>query len=93
MIDVSSLRTGWNLGNTFDATGGETGWGNPRTTRDMIAFIADAGFDILRIPVTWDENIGAAPAYRVNANWLARVREVAQWGAGCGHVRDNKYAS
>ena len=52
MIDVSSLRTGWNLGNTFDATGGETGWGNPRTTRDMIAFIADAGFDILRIPVT-----------------------------------------
>ena len=84
MINVSSLRTGWNLGNTFDATGGETGWGNPRTTRDMIAFIADAGFDILRIPVTWDENIGAAPAYRVNANWLARVREVAQWGLDAG---------
>ena len=84
MIDVSKLKAGWNLGNTFDAKGGETGWGNPRTTREMIDFLANAGFDVLRIPVTWNENIGVAPAYRVNANWLARVREVVEWGLDAG---------
>lgn len=84
MIDVSKLKAGWNLGNTFDAKGGETGWGNPRTTREMIDFVANSGFDVLRIPVTWNENIGVAPAYRVNANWLARVREVVEWGLDAG---------
>lgn len=39
---VSFIGTGWNLGNTLDATGGgnslysETSWGNPKTTKAMI---------------------------------------------------------
>lgn len=84
MIDIASLKRGWNLGNTFDAFGGETGWGNPRTTREMIDFVAQAGFDVLRVPVTWKENMGAAPNYRLNANFLLRVREVIQWGLDAG---------
>ena len=80
MIDIASLKRGWNLGNTFDAFGGETGWGNPRTTREMIDFVAQAGFDVLRVPVTWKENMGAAPNYRLNASFLLRVREVMQLG-------------
>lgn len=30
---VSAWHPGWNLGNTFDATGSETSWGNPHNQR------------------------------------------------------------
>ena len=31
---VCDLQLGWNLGNTLDATGGETSWGNPPALRE-----------------------------------------------------------
>lgn len=86
MIDITKLKAGWNLGNSFDSFGGETGWGNPRTTREMIDYVAKSGFDILRVPVTWKENMGIAPTYRLNANYLMRVREVVEWGLDAGLV-------
>ena len=42
------LHPGWNLGNTFDAPGGETAWGNPKTTKELIDAIA-ACFRSIRI--------------------------------------------
>ena len=34
---IAEMGTGWNLGNTMDSEeGGETGWGNPVTTKEMI---------------------------------------------------------
>ncbi|MGN0639199.1 MAG: hypothetical protein ACI4J0_12580 [Huintestinicola sp.] len=33
---IAEMGAGWNLGNTFDAEGGETAWGNPVTTQAMI---------------------------------------------------------
>lgn len=35
---VLKLNIGWNLGNTMDATGGETGWGNPITTKEIVDY-------------------------------------------------------
>jgi aryl-phospho-beta-D-glucosidase BglC (GH1 family) len=75
---VAAMQPGWNLGNTFDATGDdETSWGNPRVTRELLSGIRDQGFNSIRIPVTWgqhlDSNLTLDPAY------LARVREVVGW--------------
>ena len=53
---VKELKVGWNLGNSLEANGGETNWGNPVTKRKMIDAIKSAGFSTLRIPVRWDEH-------------------------------------
>lgn len=77
---VAEMTTGWNLGNSFDALGGETAWGNPATTKEMVDAIAEKGFNTIRIPVTWGENIGEAPEYKINKEWLDRVQEVVNYG-------------
>ncbi len=53
---ASQINVGWNLGNTLDVAecwGGETGWGNPVTTKQHITAIKEKGFNAIRIPVTW----------------------------------------
>src|SRR5690606_23674028 len=62
---VDAMHPGWNLGNSLDATGSETSWGNPRTTRELIEQIKAAGFKSIRIPITWDHRMGGPPDYRI----------------------------
>nr|AGS51669.1 endo-1,4-beta-xylanase A precursor [uncultured bacterium contig00026] len=80
---VSSMKIGWNLGNSFDAHNnmnpGETAWGNPLTTRELINAVAAQGFGAVRIPVTWGNMIGNAPNYTINSAWLDRVAEVVEY--------------
>jgi len=76
---VKEMKVGWNLGNTMDATGGETNWGNPLTTHAMIDKVKAAGFNTLRLPITWDGHIGAAPDYAIDATWMNRVEEIANY--------------
>lgn len=74
---IAEMGTGWNLGNTMDSEeGGETGWGNPVTTKEMIDEVRRAGFDTLRIPTTWKNSMGEAPGYTVDAEWLKRLEEI-----------------
>ena len=93
---VNEMTIGWNLGKTFDATASgstnpETAWVNVLTTKAMIDKIADAGFDVLRIPVTWSTNssgiyqrVGDAPDYTLNPAFLDRLEEVINWGLDDG---------
>ena len=81
---VAEMKTGWNLGNTFDSWGGkgvddETYWGNPKTTKEMIDAVHDKGFDCIRIPITWADHMGAAPDYTVEPEWFERVEEVVNY--------------
>lgn len=81
---VADMRIGWNLGNTLDATGGsgltsETSWGNPKTTKEMIDAIVDAGFNVIRIPITWERHFGKAPDYKIDEAWMNRVQEVVDY--------------
>lgn len=81
---VADMRIGWNLGNTLDATGGigidsERSWGNPVTTPEMIDAVVDAGFNVVRIPVTWEGHFGEAPEYKIHNIWLERVKEVVDY--------------
>lgn len=80
---VRAMNTGWCLGNTLDSynTGKsglstETGWGNLKTTKEMIKSVKDAGFNSIRIPVTWGEHMTGDT---INADWLARVKEVVDY--------------
>ncbi len=91
---VKKISVGWNLGNTLDAhpTWGmsstptpyeqETGWNNPYTTTDMIDLVKSAGFNAVRLPVTWypqvSENNGV---YTVKSAWMNRVKEIAKYCA------------
>jgi endoglucanase len=77
---VKDMFLGWNLGNTFDSTsGGETGWGNPVTTQAMIDTVKSGGFKTVRIPVTWQSQLGAGPTYTINKTFLDRVETVVNY--------------
>ncbi len=81
---VSNMKIGWNLGNTLDATGGsglssETSWGAPVTTQEMIDEVLAQGFNVIRIPITWQGHIGEGPDYLIDEEWLNRVQEVVDY--------------
>lgn len=76
---VAEMTTGWNLGNTMDAKGGETAWGNPVTTHEMIDAIAQAGFNTIRIPTTWDRHFDDENDYQIDPEWMNRVHEVVNY--------------
>ncbi len=87
---VNDMKIGWNLGNTLDATKSsadidddpsvfETAWGNPVVTQELIDAVLDAGFNIVRIPVTWTGHFGDAPDYLITESWLDRVQEIVDY--------------
>lgn len=57
----------------------ETGWGNPKTTREMIKAVKAAGFDAIRVPVRWVPHIIDYSNMTVDPVWMARVKEVVGW--------------
>lgn len=80
---VKDIKVGWNLGNSLesyntDKTGldTETGWGNPKTTEALIKSVKDAGFNAIRVPVTWGEHMDGDTIQR---EWLDRVKEVVDY--------------
>ena len=85
---IRELKVGWNLGNTFDASDVrsissgsemdyEKAWCGQITTKQNIAAIKAAGFQTVRIPVSWHNHVDAE--FRIAADWMARVKEVADW--------------
>ncbi|WP_221887873.1 glycoside hydrolase family 5 protein [Chitinophaga polysaccharea] len=72
------MGLGWNIGNTLEAIGGETYWGNPLVTQALIDNIKARGFKAIRIPCSWnqyaDQNTG-----KIQDWWLNRVQQVVQY--------------
>jgi endoglucanase len=81
---LNSMPPGWNLGNSFDASPNETSWSNPTPNQTLIKAVHAAGFNTLRIPVTWTDHLGAGPAYTIDAAWMAKVTRTAQWAVDEG---------
>lgn len=80
---VKDMKIGWNLGNTLDcydysdyATDGETAWGNPKTTKAMIDAVKAAGFNAVRIPVSWNDHLNGDT---IDKDWLNRVNEIVDY--------------
>jgi len=84
MATVAAMQPGWNLGNTFDAIPDETAWGNPLTTQALLHHVRAQGYRSIRIPVTWSNHHGPAPAYAIDTAWLNRVRQVVDWSLAEG---------
>lgn len=88
---VREMKTGWNLGNTFDATGGgkglesEMSWGQPKTTKAMIDGLTASGIKTIRIPVSWSRHI-VDNNYTISTAWMKRVKEVVDWA-----IEDDMY--
>ncbi|MDD6345556.1 MAG: cellulase family glycosylhydrolase [Oscillospiraceae bacterium] len=83
---VSDMRIGWNLGNSLDCydkekelsvSDSETYWGNPVVTKDMIDTVKKAGFNAVRIPVSWTNHL--SDDNTIDPEWLDRVNEVVDY--------------
>ncbi len=83
------MGNGINLGNTFEAVSSgknatvttyECAWGQPITSEAMIKGYKAAGFDTLRIPVSWANTMDISKDdYEINADYLERVATVVNW--------------
>ena len=87
MAFLKKMGVGWNLGNTFDAHQDplkvsemkvESLWVGVKTTREMIAKVHAAGFNTLRLPVSWHNHVSGED-FRISEEWLNRVQEVADY--------------
>ncbi|MDR0443157.1 MAG: glycoside hydrolase family 5 protein [Treponema sp.] len=85
---VREMRVGWNLGNTLDAVGDwvnsstpvnglETMWVKEVTTRKTIDALKNAGFNSIRIPVSWSKCIDNNNIIRTD--WMNRVIEIVNY--------------
>lgn len=82
---TGEMGVGWNLGNTMDAMGNtanpindETWWGNPKTTKTNLDTLKTAGFNTLRLPVSWDDHFSGTE-YTIDKAWMDRVEEIANY--------------
>lgn len=94
---VEKLKIGYNLGNTLESNpigswwnpvgkspqAWEQQWGQPVTTQKIIDAIAEKGFNVIRIPVTWGIHCNADD--QIDEAWMNRVQQVVDMvlTAGC----------
>lgn len=86
---AADMGYGWNLGNTMEATNTwthnpkvtdfETAWGQPVTTKAMIDGIKKAGFNSIRIPVSWSNMMSSDGNYTIDASYFKRIDEIISY--------------
>ena len=76
---AKEIRLGWNLGNSLEVGSGETAWGNPKTTKELITAVKNAGFSAVRIPCIWTAYASNDGTYKIQADRMARVKEVVDY--------------
>ena len=102
---VEDMKIGWSLGNTLDATTNsktdelsvEKSWCGYYTTEQMVLDVKNAGFNTIRVPVTWHNHVDKD--FNISKVWLDRVQEVVDYGYKNGmyvildihHDSDKKY--
>jgi len=88
---VKGIRIGWNLGNTLDANpwdgfnpnssigAFETLWVKHVTNKSNIDAIKNAGFNAIRIPVSWAKVTDSN--FVIRKAWMDRVTEIVNYAA------------
>ena len=89
---VSNIKVGWNLFNTLESVADpevdtwfhpegwwswETVWGNPVTKPELMRMIRRAGFNAMRVPVTWYPHMDSNDL--VDPEWMKRVHDVVDY--------------
>jgi endoglucanase len=72
------MGIGWNVGNSLDAVGGETNWGNPMITQQLINSVKAAGFKTIRLPIAWSK-FSDSNNFVIQSAWMNRVEEVVNY--------------
>lgn len=75
---AAKMKLGWNIGNTLEAIGGETAWGNPLISESYIQSVKAQGFNAIRLPCSWDQYSDKTTA-KIQDTWLNRVKQVVQY--------------
>jgi aryl-phospho-beta-D-glucosidase BglC (GH1 family) len=75
---AAKFTLGWNIGNTMEAVGGETAWGNPLITESYIQFVKQQGFNAIRLPCSWNQFANPTTA-EIKDTWLKRVKQVVDY--------------
>ena len=94
-FDITSrMIVGWNLGNTLDSVVGSniafdsaparsaTAWGNIEPDKETFEAVKAAGFNTVRIPVTWYQHVkydDAQGRYIISEEWLAYVKQTVDY--------------
>ena len=73
---AAKFKLGWNIGNTLEATGGETSWGNPLITESYVRAVKQWGFTAIRLPCAWDLHVDNKATAHIDQSWMNRVKEV-----------------
>lgn len=84
---TAEMGIGWNLGNSLEAiavngddfSGNETSWGNPVITKALIDQVKAAGFNTVRIPISWSHMLEDEATYTISSEWKQRVEEVVNY--------------
>lgn len=84
---VRHMGVGWNMGNSLEANDPtktfatpaehENCWGQPSTKPELLKMMKEAGFNAIRVPVTWYQEMDKDG--RVNDAWMNRVQEVVNY--------------
>lgn len=95
---VVAMKTGWNLGNTFDATSNidrfsnqnagvnsVTSWGMPEPKKELFDALVKAGFKCVRIPVSWSNHL-CDKEYTIDPAWMAKVKQFVDYAIEDGLV-------
>jgi endoglucanase len=76
----AKIKMGYNIWNTMESPGGETGWGNPVITQSLIDTLKKAGFNAIRLPVGyWNQGHVDKITGKIDDAWLNRIKEVVQY--------------
>lgn len=73
---AAKFKLGWNIGNTLEATGGETSWGNPLITESYVKAVKQLGFTAIRLPCAWNLHLDNKANAHIDQEWMKRVKEV-----------------
>lgn len=87
---IRGIKAGISIGNTLDATEAdlpedadpsvfETAWFNPVITQELVDAMLQAGFRLIRLPVSWSKHLGPGPEFRIRESWLDRVQQVVDY--------------
>ncbi len=80
---AGQINVGWNLGNSLESLPGETGFGNPLVTQQLIDSVKHAGFNAVRIPCSWDIHADQT-THQIDPVWMARVKQVVDFAINDG---------
>jgi aryl-phospho-beta-D-glucosidase BglC (GH1 family) len=76
---VKLIGCGINLGNTLDPPD-EGLWNNGPAMEYYFDDFKKAGFNSVRLPITWAEHIDTISPYTLNEAWLDRIEQIVDWG-------------